>query len=191
MSDDAADRGPDKSERLARRAVRSVMTLVRRGVALAGGLLMITVVICGGGFALGYAALSGGIEKVWFLLGGFFAVLAIGAAVLAVVRLLAVRSREEQLIEELRRLIAGDAQTERIVIETVETNDASQDQGVVVMSREFFTMRETIGPQIVQYPALQESLAAVTSLPFLVFITMVVSFVFAFLGILFGIALRL
>jgi hypothetical protein len=152
---------------------------------------MITVVICGGGFALGYAALSGGIEKVWFLLGGFFAVLAIGAAVLAVVRLLAVRSREEQLIEELRRLIAGDAQTERIVIETVETNDASQDQGVVVMSREFFTMRETIGPQIVQYPALQESLAAVTSLPFLVFITMVVSFVFAFLGILFGIALLL
>jgi hypothetical protein len=59
------------------------------------------------------------------------------------------------------------------------------------MSREFFTMRETIGPQIVQYPALQESLAAVTSLPFLVFITMVVSFVFAFLGILFGIALLL
>jgi hypothetical protein len=188
-SGSASARGPDNYERVARRAVRSVMTLVRRGVALAGGLLIITLVICGGGFALGYAALSDGMQKVWLLIGGFFAVLAIGAGVLAVIRLLSVRAREAQLIEELRRLISGDPRSEQIVIETIETNDAAQDQGVVVMSREFFTMRESLGPRIVDFPALRESLSAVTSLPFLVFITMVVSFVFAFLGLIFGLAL--
>jgi hypothetical protein len=191
MTDSTSDQGPDRIDRLARRAVQSVMTLVRRGVALAGGLLMITVVICGGGFLLGYAALSDGIEKLWIMLGGFFAVLAIGAAALAVIRLLLVRTRESQLVAELRRLITSDPRSEQVVIETVESNDASQDQGVVVMSREFFTMRDSIGSRIVEYPATQASLSAVTSLPFLVFITLTVSFVFAALSLLFAIALLL
>jgi hypothetical protein len=191
MTDSTSDQGPDRIDRLARRAVQSVMTLVRRGVALAGGLLMITVVICGGGFLLGYAALSDGIEKLWIMLGGFFAVLAIGAAALAVIRLLLVRTRESQLVAELRRLITSDPRSEQVVIETVESNDASQDQGVVVMSREFFTMRDSIGSRIVEYPATQASLSAVTSLPFLVFITLTVSFVFAGLSLLFAIALLL
>lgn len=191
MTDSTSDQGPDRIDRLARRAVQSVMTLVRRGVALAGGLLMITVVICGGGFLLGYAALSDGIEKLWIMLGGFFAVLAIGAAALAVIRLLMVRTRESQLVAELRRLITSDPRSEQVVIETVESNDASQDQGVVVMSREFFTMRDSIGSRIVEYPATQASLSAVTSLPFLVFITLTVSFVFAGLSLLFAIALLL
>jgi hypothetical protein len=191
MTESTSDQGPDRIDRLARRAVQSVMTLVRRGVALAGGLLMITVVICGGGFLLGYAALSDGIEKLWIMLGGFFAVLAIGAAALAVIRLLLVRTRESQLVAELRRLITSDPRSEQVVIETVESNDASQDQGVVVMSREFFTMRDSIGSRIVEYPATQASLSAVTSLPFLVFITLTVSFVFAGLSLLFAIALLL
>jgi len=50
-------------------------------------------------------------------------------------------------------------------------------------------VRESIGPRIVDYPALRESLSAVTSLPFLVFITMAVSFVFGFLSVLFALAL--
>jgi hypothetical protein len=191
MTDSTSDQGPDRIDRLARRAVQSVMTLVRRGVALAGGLLMITVVVCGGGFLLGYAALSDGIEKLWIMLGGFFAVLAIGASALAVIRLLLVRTRESQLVAELRRLITSDPRSEQVVIETVESNDASQDQGVVVMSREFFTMRDSIGSRIVEYPATQASLSAVTSLPFLVFITLTVSFVFAALSLLFAIALLL
>jgi hypothetical protein len=191
MTDSTSDQGPDRIDRLARRAVQSVMTLVRRGVALAGGLLMITVVVCGGGFLLGYAALSDGILKLWIMLGGFFAVLAIGASALAVIRLLLVRTRESQLVAELRRLITSDPRSEQVVIETVESNDASQDQGVVVMSREFFTMRDSIGSRIVEYPATQASLSAVTSLPFLVFITLTVSFVFAGLSLLFAIALLL
>jgi hypothetical protein len=52
-------------------------------------------------------------------------------------------------------------------------------------------MRDSIGSRIVEYPATQASLSAVTSLPFLVFITLTVSFVFAALSLLFAIALLL
>ncbi|MDX2378428.1 MAG: hypothetical protein QNM02_01555 [Acidimicrobiia bacterium] len=188
--------GPDgdrtsASRRLARRAVASVMTLVRRGLALAGGLLMVTLLICGGGFLLGYAALSDGIQTVWIMIGGFFAVLGIGASALAIVRLLSVRTREEQLVDEITALIANDPQTERTVIETIEVNDASQDQGVVVMSREFSTMQQSFGGQLDNSPALRTSLSAVTSLPFLVFITMFVSMFFAGLSAIFALALLL
>lgn len=186
-----SDEQPSNYDRLARRAVASVMTLVRRGLALAGGLLMITILICGGGFLLGYAALSDGMQKLWIMLGGFFAVLAIGAAALAIVRLLTVRTHEQQLVDEIRGLISNDPQTERTVIETIEVNDAAQDQGVVVMSREFFTMRDSIGVRLDDCPALKSSLSAITSLPFLVFITMFVSLVFALLSPIFAIALLL
>lgn len=193
MTDDAGDagtnRGTDRFDALARRAVDSVMLLVRRGVALAGGLLVITVALCGGGFLLGYAALSDGMQKVWIMLGGFFAVLAIGTAALTIVRLIAVRSRRTELIEEVRRLVAGDAQAERTVIETIDVNDSSQGEGVVVMSREFSSMRQSVGGRLAGYPALNTSLSAITSLPFLVFVTLVVSFVFACLSIVFMLAL--
>ncbi len=182
---------PQSADRLARRAVASVMTLVRRGLALAGGLLMVTIVACGGGFLLGYAALSDGMQTVWIMIGGFFAVLAIGASVLAIVRLLAVRTREDQLIAEIAALIAADPQTERTVIETIEVNDASQDQGVVVMSREFSTMQQSFGGRLDSSPALKTALSAVTSLPFLVFITLFVSVFFVGLSTIFALALLL
>lgn len=185
------DQQPSNYDRLARRAVASVMTLVRRGLALAGGLLMITILVCGVGFVLGYAALSDGMQKLWIMLGGFFAVFAIGAAALAIIRLLTVRMHEKQLVDEIRRLISNDPETERTVVETIEVNDAAQDQGVVVMSREFFTMRDSIGLPLDDSPALKSSLSAVTSLPFLVFITMLVSFVFAGLSAIFVLALLL
>ena len=69
----------DDLDRLARRAVDTVLTLVRRGMALAGGVLILAVVFGIGGFLLGLAALDGGIETVWIVVGGFFAVLAIGS----------------------------------------------------------------------------------------------------------------
>jgi hypothetical protein len=185
------DQGSTSAERLARRAVVSVMTLVRRGLALAGGLLMVTLLICGGGFLLGYAALSDGMQTLWIMIGGFFAILAIGASVLAIVRLLTVRMHRDQLIEEIARLITNDPQTERTVIEVIEVNDASQDQGVVVMSREFSTMQQSFGGRLDSTPALRTSLSAVTSLPFLVFITMFVSLFFAGLSAIFALALLL
>lgn len=186
-----SDAGATSAERLARRAVASVMRLVRRGLALAGGFLIITLVVCGGGFVLGYAALSDGMQTLWIMIGGFFAILAIGANVLAIVRLLAVRTKEKELVAEIAGLITDDPQSRRTVIETIEVSDAAEDEGVVVISREFETMQRSFGGRLDDCPALRTSLTAVTSLPFLVFVTLFVSLFFAALSAIFALALLL
>ena len=86
--DDSTSDG--RIEDLAHRAVDSLLTLVHRGTRLAFGTLLIVVVVCVGGFALGIAALSDGVETVWILFGGFAAIIAIGAIGVAMFRLWAI-----------------------------------------------------------------------------------------------------
>lgn len=181
---------PDRLEALARRATNTVMRLVDRGNRLAFGMLVIALVLCGGGFLLGLAALSDGIESVWIVLGGFFAVIGIGAPILALVRLWAVRRREDDLVGELRSLISADEASERTVIETIEVSEAGQEQGVVVLSRDFNAMRDNLGPRMQRYPALDASLSALRGLGY-VMISALVSFVYAGLCLIFLVALAL
>lgn len=183
--------GLDDLDQLAERAVDAVMNLVRRGTALAGGVLMLAVVFSIGGFLLGMAALDGGIEKVWIALGVFFGLVAIGSVVLAILRLRSVRKVADILVTEFRSLIGGDKQTKRTVIETVESTDASEDDGVVAISKQFFSLKDEVGDRAGQFKTLGLALTAITSFPGLVALSTVITFVFAGLSVLFLIALAL
>lgn len=178
-------------DRLAQRAVDAVLALVRKAATLAHGVLIITTICAIGGFLLGVAALSDGIETVWIVVGGFFAALALGAAFTAVRRLRAVRRVAGALFDEVRSLISGDTRTERTVIETVESADGAEHDGLVVMSQQFSSMQHAIGDRVDQFRNLRIALTAVTSFPGLVAVAIVVSFVFAGLAVLFLIALAL
>jgi hypothetical protein len=177
-------------QNLATRAVDSLLELVRRGTRLAFGTLFIVTVICVGGFALGIAALSDGIETVWIIFGGFAAFIAIGSCGLAMFRLWAITGLGSALINDVERLIAGDPRSERIVIETVEASDGVQDQSATVMSRQFFTMSQTVG-SAGQFGALAIALKSVTTFPLLLLLSTVITIGFAGLSLLFllGIAL--
>jgi hypothetical protein len=175
---------------LATRAVDSLLTLVRRGTRLAFGTLLIVVVICVGGFALGIAALSDGIETVWIIFGGFAAFVAIGSVVLAMFRLWAITSLGTALVTEVERLIAGDPRSERVVIETVEASDGVQDQSAMVMSRQFFTLSDTVGTAG-QFGALAVALKSVTTFPLLILLATVITVGFAGLSLLFLLGLVL
>lgn len=197
MSSDRSDRNPDDGfalddlDRLAQRAVDSVMKLVRRGMALAGGVLMFAV-LCGvGGFVLGLAALDGALRTGWIVVGGFFAIIAIGSVAVAILRLRSVRTGADLLVTEVRSLIGGDKQTERTVIETVESTDASQDDGVVAVSKQFFSLKNEVGDRVGQFKSLGLALTAITSFPGLVALATVISFGFAGLSLIFLIALVL
>lgn len=181
----------DNLDALARRAVDSVMTLVRRGLALAGGVMIMAVSFGVGGFLLGLAALDGGIEKVWVVLGGAFAVLSVGSVGLAILRLRSVKKDTDTLFDEVRSLIGGDRQTQRTVIETVESTDSRESDGVVAISREFFTLQGAIGDRIGQFQSLRVALTAITSFPALIAAATVIMLVFAGLSVLFLIALAL
>lgn len=202
MSDDHSDVNPESSadadgfgfddlDRLARRAVDSVMTLVRRGIALAGGVLMLAVVFSVGGFLLGIAALDGGIETVWVVFGGFFVVVAIASVISAILRLRLVRKSSSSLYTEVRMLIGGDQMTQRTVIETVESTETSENDGVVAVSRQFFSLRDQVGDRTGQFTSLGLALRAITTFPALIALATLITLTFAGLSLLFLIALAL
>ncbi len=175
---------------LATRAVDSLLTLVHRGTRLAFGTLVIVAIICLLGFALGIAALSDGIETVWIVFGGFAAFVAIGSVALAMFRLWAVTRLGTALVTEVERLIAGDPRSERMVIDTVEASDGVQDQSAMVMSRQFFSMSDTVGKSG-QFGALAVALKSVTTFPLLILLATVITVGFAGISLLFLLALAL
>jgi hypothetical protein len=189
MTDD--DTNPDRRiHDLATRAVDSLLTLVHRGTRLAVGALVIVVVVCLGGFALGVAALSDGMETVWIIFGGFAAFVAIGSIVLAMFRLWAITRLGTALVTEVERLIAGDPRSERIVIDTVEASSSVGDQSAVVMSRQFFSMSDTVG-RTGQFSALAIAMKSVTTFPLLLMLATVISVGFVGLSLLFLLGLAL
>jgi hypothetical protein len=192
MDDQEMSNGPDggRTEDLANRAVDSLLTLVRRGTRLAIGTLLIVSVVCVGSFALGIAALSDGIETVWIIFGGFAAFVAIGSVMLAFFRLWAIGRLGTELVTEVQQLIAGDPRSERVVIETIEASDGVQDQSAAVMSRQFFSMSNTVGTAG-QFTALAVALKSVTTFPLLLLLATVITVGFAGLGLLFLLALAL
>jgi hypothetical protein len=190
MSDDDGF-GRDDLDALAERAVDSILRMVRRANAFAGGVLIFAIVACVGGFLLGYAALSDGMQTVWVVLGGFFAILAIGCVVVAMWRLRSVRQLSAQLGDDLRSLIGADRNTERTVIETIEVSEASEEESALVVSRQFYAMQDAAGDRLRNYTSVATALHAVTSFPFLMVSAALISFVFLGLGVLFAIGLAI
>jgi len=198
MSSEHSDTSPGRDgfdlgdlDQIAERAVNAVLTLVRRGMALAGGVLILAVVFSIGGFLLGVAALDGRIETVWIVLGAGFGLVAIGSVVIAMLRLRSVKSVTGSLVTEVRSLIGGDTQTKRTVIETVESTDASENDGVVAISKQFFSLKDVVGDRVGQFKSLALALSAITSFPGLVALATVITFAFAGLSVLFLIGLAL
>lgn len=183
--------GQSRPAALAQRAVDTVMLLVRRGTALAGGALAIVTVVCLASFALGLLALEGGVRSVWLIFGGFFAIVAIGSIVVAIVRLLRLRGRTNELLLELRELLSGDAQSREVVIETIETSDGIQDQSAVVMSRQFYGIQGQIAGRGQQFRALAQAMQAITSFPLLMLMSTLITLVFAFLTVIWLLALAI
>jgi hypothetical protein len=179
--DDATD---SRIQDLSSQAVDSLLTLVRRGTRLAFGTLVIVTFVCMVGFALGIGALSGGIETVWIIFGGFAAFVAIGSVALAMFRLWAITRLGSALVIDVQRLIAGDPRSERVVIETIEASDGVQDQSAMVMSRQFFSMSEAAGTAG-QFGALTVALRSVTTFPLLLLLATVITIGFAGLSFLF------
>lgn len=183
--------GFDDLDQLAERAVAAVMRLVGKGTALAGAVLIFAVICCVGGFLLGIAALDDGIETVWIVLAGLFGILALGSVVVAMLRLRGVTKAAGALVGEVRRMISGDASSQRTVIDVVETSDQVSDDGVVVMSQQFIGFKQHLGDRAGQFRSIASALTAVTSFPGLVALATVISFIFLGLSVIFLVALAL
>lgn len=184
-------------DQIVRRAVDTIAMIAAKAAAFSTRILLATTVVCVGGFLLGVAALSGGIETVWIVLGIVFGALAIGAAAIARWRVGAVRRHVPELVTEIRTLMTEGRDSTRTVIETfaVDPDDDGQagaaDGSAIVLSRQMYGLRGAVGGGLEQAARLTAAVTALTTFPALVLMAIAISLVFGFLGFIFLIALAL
>lgn len=187
-------------DELVRRTVASVSMIADRATGFSTKLLVGVVAVCVGGFLLGVAALSNGIQAVWIVLGIVFGSIAIGCAGVARWRVGAVRRHIPELADEVRTMIGEGAPETQTVIDTFvvdvdgETPDAvdSPSSGsAIVMSRQMGGFSSAVGPDLARWPRLMLAVRALTTFPFLMLAAIGISLVFGFLGFIFMIALAL
>ena len=190
-ADDQAfgDTGDFGIDDIAERAVDVLLGLLRRANALAGGVLFFAVIACVSGYLLGIAALSGGLRTLWIIGGGALAVWAIGSVVASMFRLRAVRRGSDAMVDEVRSLIGGDIDSERTVIETVESTEGFDDDGIVHLSRQFFSLRDVVNDHRSSFTQLSLALASITTLPGAMALATVIGFGFAGLSVIFALIL--
>lgn len=172
-------------DELAARTVDAVMGLLRRANRLAAGVLIVAGGVCLITFLMGLAALDGGARSAWIFFGGLGAGVAIGTVVLAMWRLAVVGRMANRLSDEVRALISGDRNSERTVVEAVQVTEASDDESVVQVSRQFFSMRDLVSGRSTTFPALSTALRAITGLPFSLIVATLIALTFVPIALIF------
>ena len=187
-------------DELVARAVNGVTTIAGKAAAFSTRLLLGAIVVCVGGFLLGYAALSGGIQTVWIVLGIVFGTIALGCAFLARWRVGSVRRHVPELADEVRSLIARGDDTSTTIIETFTVDGDGDGDGrrdgptggsSIVLSRQMYGFKGMAQGTLEHSVRLTAAVRALTTFPILVLATVAISCVFGFLGFIFLIALAL
>jgi len=186
-------------DELVQRTVDTVTMIARKAVRFSTKILLVVVLVCVGGFLLGAAALSGGIQSVWIVLGIVFGSIAIGSAFLARWRVGSVKRHVPELANEVRSMITNGTDSTRTVIETfavdadgVEDGDVFDNgDSAIVLSRQMYGFKSVAGSGVESSARVTATVTAITSFPFLLLIAGLISMVFAFLGFFFLIALAL
>ncbi len=176
---------------LARRAVKGVTRLAARATRFAGFVFVVAALVGTASFLLGLAALDGGIRTVWIVLGLTFGAIAVGASFVARWRLASVARDANELVAEVRALLESDRPGTRTVIDTFEADERQGGGSVLVVSREFFTLRDAVGERTDQFRKLMSAVRAVTTFPGLVLGAIGITIVFAMLVPIFLLALAL
>lgn len=178
-------------DELARRTTAMVTNLARRGMVLATGVALVVFLVGGLSYLTGLAGLDGSARSAWTLIGAVMLVVAVGAPLLARWRLSRVSKDAAELVTDLGKLISGNADAQRVVIETVAVDqpDAAGATAVpaIIETRQFSRLRQTT-LTATDLGALPGALHAVTTFPFLLLVAIVLMLVFGVLGFLFLVA---
>ena len=187
-----------QTDDLVQRAVDGITFVAAKATSFSTKLLLATTAVCVFGFLLGTAALSGGIETVWIVLGIVFGAIAIGGAFVARWRVGSVRRHVPELATEVRGLLSEGTDRTRTVIETFAVDadgdgdsDGLNSGSAVVLSRQMYGFKGVVGSGLESSARLTAAITALTSFPMLVLAAVAISAVFAFLGFIFLIALAL
>lgn len=181
-------------EQLVQRVVDTVTMIARKASRFALKLAIAVSVVCIGGFLLGIAALDGGVEQVWIVLGVVFGAIAIGGPLLAMFRVGSIKRHVPELVNEVRSLISTGRETGRTVINTFDADDPNrpnEGQSAIVLTRQVYGLRGAVSSGLEGSARLTAAVTAMTSFPIIVLSAIAISVVFGFLGVIFLIALAL
>lgn len=182
-------------ERVVQRVVDTVTTIASKATRFAVRLVIGVAIVCIGSLLLGVAALDGGARNVWVVLAVVFATIAIGGPLLAMFRIGLVTRHVPELVDEVRTLIVDGRSAGRTVIDTFDADDpdrpgrAGDDRSAIGMTRQVHGLRGAVGSGLEGSARLTAAVTALTSFPGLVLSAIAISLVFAFLGVIFLVAL--
>jgi hypothetical protein len=178
---------------LVQRTTAFVTNVADKVSGFAGKIFIVAAGICGLSFYLGIEALSGGIETVWIVLGLFFGAIALGGPLVALWRVGSARRHLSDIQREVRTL-AEQGDPSNTVVETIIVGDPEVDPNAgsaIVMSRQMGGFQTSFGSDLAKAPHLSDATKALAAFPFQILVTIGITTVFAFLGLIFLIALAL
>lgn len=178
-------------EALVTRTIATITRIADRVTRFATLLLVVVAVIATGSFLLGLAALRDGIRSVWMVLGLGFGAIAVGAALTARWRLGSVRKDVPALAGEVRALISEGRAGTLQVIETLQDDTGSGVGSTIVLSRRVVGLRGALRHGLSGTAKLSNAVNAIATFPGLALVSILVTIVFAFLALIFLVALAL
>lgn len=178
-------------DEVARRAIEGVTRLAARATTFAGRVFVAAVVVGTTSFLLGFIALEGGIRTVWVALGLAFGAIAVGGSLLARWRLASVGRHAGALVAEVVALLESGHPATRTMVDTVEADQRHGDGSVLVVSREFYSLRDAINLRANEFRNLMSAMTALTTFPALILGAIAITVVFAMLVPIFLLALAL
>lgn len=183
----------DDVGRLADRAIDALGNLARKASALTTGVAIVAAFVSGLAYLVGLAAFDGGTRNVWLVVGAAIFVCAVGAPLLASVRLRSLPKQSAQLAGELRTLLLRNDDAKHVVVETVSwENDAAPRPGpggrpmpaVVWQSQHYTTLRGLVGHSD-DVKNLAGAFRRIATLPGLITLGLVLTGLSAFCGFVF------
>ena len=178
-------------EDLARRAVEGVTRLAARAITFASYVFVAVVLVGTTSFLLGLAALDGDVRTVWIVLGLGFGLVAVRGAFLARWRLATIGHYARELAAEVASLLEFGHPATRTMVDAVEADEREGGGSVLVVSREFFSLRDAIDNRENEFKRLLSVLRAITSFPALMLSAIAITVVFAMLVPIFLLVLAL
>jgi hypothetical protein len=178
-------------DEIARRAVDSVERLATRAARFAGFVCIAALLICTTSFALGLVALEGGIRTVWIVLGLAFGAMAVGRSFIARRRLVRAKRHPDEIVAEVRSLLGSGHPATRTMVDTVEADERQGAGSALVVSREFYSLRDAIDNRSYEYRKLMAVMTAMTRFPALILGAIAITLAFGMLIPIFLLALAL
>ncbi len=181
------------------RVIRTIVTIAQKVTRFATILLLAACGISVVSFLLGLAALDGGIRTVWIVLGIVFGAWAVGAALIGRWGVGRISRDVPAITGELRAMVSEGQEQGALILRQFgapgadgdDRTDAALGGSAIFVSRTAFGLRDIAGHGLESAGRLAAAVHAITRFPVLALTSIAITLVFAFLAVIFLLALAL